>query len=60
MSVRRLSGKSSQDGPALALMGGSVSRCSGQASMAPMQAFHARAVRRRVAFFDSSTVVSTR
>ena len=42
------------------LMGGSVSRRSGQPSIAAAQAFHARAMKRRAVLFDASAVVSVR
>ena len=43
-----------------ALRGGSVSRCSGQPSIAAAQAFQARPIKRRAVLFDARAVVSVR
>ena len=47
-------------GLGLTLIGGSVSRCSGQPSIAAAQAFQARTMKRRAVLFDASAVVSVR
>src|SRR6266852_471739 len=60
MSRRRPSGNSSHAGPSLALSGGSVSRCAGQAGFSSADAFQARAMERQAILLVASELVSAR